>query len=123
AAGRVASTSNARLGQRRRGRRERGPGTGAEKMPERDPHRHGNKERPTWKRMHGLAKVIADRLIAGEQGPGLKGHQQKDRADECRHQERKEVPAIENHRRAAAPSTSAGTRWIAATNDAGASTP
>src|SRR5205823_1243460 len=119
----ISSTSTHHLAQPPRRRREGARGRAPEKMPERYPHQHSNDEGPTWKRVHGLAKVIADRLIAGEQGPGLKGHQQKDRADECRHQERKEVPAIEDHRRAAAPSTSAGTRWIAATKDAGVSTP
>src|SRR5205809_5272823 len=81
----ICSTSTRHLAQPPRRRREGSGGRAPEKMPERYPHQHGNGENPAWKRVDGLSKVIADRLITGEQGPGLKGHQQKDRADECRH--------------------------------------
>src|SRR2546421_3158364 len=119
----ICSTSAYQLAQAPGRRREGARGRAPEKMPERNSYEDGNDEGPTGERMNRLLKVITDGLVAGEQRPGLKGHEQKNGADECRHQERKEVASIENHRRAVAPSTSAGTRWIAATKAAGVSTP
>src|SRR5207249_10975523 len=119
----ICSTSPHHLAQAPGRRGEGAGGRAPEKMTERDPNQDGSDERPAGKGMHGLSKVITDRLVTGEQGPGLKDQQQKDGADEGRHQERKEVASIENHRRAVAPPTSAGTRWIASTNEAGVRTP
>src|SRR5439155_5200638 len=119
----ICSMSPNHLAQAQGRRGEGAGGRAPEKMTERNPHQDSSYERPAGKGMHGLSKVITDRLVTGEQGPCLKDHQQKDGADESRHQERKEVASIENHRRAVAPSTSAGTRWIAATNEAGVRTP
>src|SRR5438552_5646104 len=119
----ICSTSAYQLAQAPGRRREGARGRAPEKMPERNSYEDGNDEGPTGERMNRLSKVITDGLVTGEQRPGLKGHEQKNGADECRHQERKEVASIENHRRAVAPSTSAGTRWIAATKAAGVSTP
>src|SRR3989441_4833438 len=119
----ICSTSAYQLAEAPGRRREGARGGAPEKMPERNSHEDGNDESPAGERMNRLSKVITDGLVAREQRPGLKGHKQKNGTDECRHQERKEVASIENHRRAVAPSTSAGTRWIAATKEAGVSTP
>src|SRR5438034_3510851 len=99
----ICSTSTHHLAQPPRRRREGSGGRAPEKVPERNSYKDGNGENPARKRVDGLSKVVADRLITGEQRPGLEGHQQEDGADECRHQERKQVSSIENHRRAAPP--------------------
>src|SRR2546425_2269100 len=67
-------------------RRQTAGGRAPEKMPERDPHQDGDDERPARKRVHRLAEIVTDRLVTGEERPGLEDHQQEDRTDERRHQ-------------------------------------
>jgi len=75
APGLICSTSAHQLAQVPGRRREGARGGAPEKMPERDAYEDGNDEGPGGERMNSLSKIIADRLVTGEKGPSLKGHE------------------------------------------------
>src|SRR5438094_10364303 len=68
-------------GRRREGARGRAPA----KLPERNSYEGGNDEGHTAERMSRLSRGITDGRAAGEQRPGVNGHEQRDGADEVRH--------------------------------------
>src|SRR2546430_16419632 len=87
----ICSTSAYQLAQAPGRRREGARGRAPEKMPERNSYEVGNDKGPTGERMNRLSKEITEGLVAGEQRPGLKAHEQKQATAECRPQRRNKV--------------------------------
>src|ERR1700730_19385677 len=106
--GLMCSTLTHQLADRARGWREEYSGWPPEKVAEHDPNQDGDHEGETGNVVRGVAEVIGNRLVVGEEGPGLEGQEQEDRADGGGNQEGDEVAPVEEPRGELSPSSRPG---------------
>src|ERR1700726_2602419 len=97
ARGLICSTPSHQIADPARGRRKDPRSRSPEKVAERDPNQDCDHEGQARNVAHHVAKVVRDRLVAGEERPGLEDEEEEDHADKGGHQEGEEIAPVENH--------------------------
>src|SRR6202140_5297107 len=97
APGLICSTPSHQIADPARGRRKDPRSRSPEKEAERDPNQDRDHEGQAGNVAYHVAEVVRDRLVPGEERPGLEDEEEEDQADESGHQEGEEIAPVENH--------------------------